>query len=219
MAVSLREGASGSFSSSLFGDGDVSLVNREDARRISKAAHGRLHAEGATFTLPENPGRRFADLLSQHLSVGIFAGLASWFEVKDIETWLRVQSPNPLRTCYPRSTPDSFEYCSAESSELLVSPPFNIREPAHGLLTTQPSLIFVPCTLADTSGHRMGRGKGHFDRYLARHPGVIAVGVCHEDFLLEQFPAHWIQPHDQDMTALLTNRRFITNLNKGDLNT
>ena len=218
MATTLREGADGSFSGALFGD-DLSRVNREDARRISKVAHARLHSDGARFSLPEDPGRKFAELLSQHPDVGIFAGRASWFEVKDIETWLRTQSPNPLTTCYPRSTSDSFEYCQAESSELVVSPPFNLREPAPDRLTTQPSLVFVPCTLADSYGHRMGRGKGLFDRYLTRHPGVIAVGVCHEDFLLEQFPTHWTQSHDQDMTALLTNHRFIANLNKGDLNT
>jgi 5-formyltetrahydrofolate cyclo-ligase len=62
----------------------------------------------------------------------------------------------------------------------------------------------------------MGRGKGHFDRYLARHPGVFSVGVCHEEFLLGQFPANWTQPHDQDMSAILSNQRFVKIPNKGD---
>ncbi|MEO5667264.1 MAG: 5-formyltetrahydrofolate cyclo-ligase [Bdellovibrionota bacterium] len=217
MAASLREGAIGSFSTSLKTEA-VARLGREDARRLAKAEHARLHSAGETFTLPSPStiSPDFSQLLSEHSTVGIYAGRASWFEVEQIETWLRSVAPTVLTTTFPRSNPDSFDFCAAAFTELVVSKPFGLYEPSASAAIAEPSLIFVPCTLADHSGHRMGRGKGHFDRYLARHPGIFAVGVCHEDFLLEQFPATWTEPHDQDMSALLTNTRFLNILNKGD---
>jgi|GEM_PF-6199889 len=209
MAASLREGADGSFSGSLKSD-EFLRLNREDARRFAKARHLELHAAKQDFVLPD-PAQlspAFGELLRSHHTVGVFAGVKSWFEVVDFERWLRAASPQPLVTCYPRANVDSFDFRASSGSELSKEPPYGLFEPSAQTPIAQPSLIFVPCTLADRLGHRIGRGKGHFDRYLARHPGVVAVGVCHEDFLLDEFPATWTQAHDKDMNVLLSNKNF-----------
>lgn len=38
-------------------------------------------------------------------------------------------------------------------------------------------LIFVPALAFDRSGARLGYGKGHFDRFLAKHPPIRTIGV------------------------------------------
>lgn len=215
MNLGHREGASSSFSISFMGQGQT-RPSREEARAQAKSLHSRLHASGEKFRLPATASPDLLELLRVHPVVGIFAGRAEWFEVLNFEAWLRSHSPVEVTTAYPRSANDSFEFCVARESELIKSQPFGLFEPLPSAPLAEPSLVFAPCTLADVHGHRMGRGKGHFDRYLARHPGTITVGVCHENFVLEQFPTEWIQPHDRDMCALLTNQRYLKIPNKGD---
>ncbi len=215
MNLGHREGASSSFSISFMGQGQA-RPSREEARAQAKSLHTQLHAAAETFKLPTRAPAELVELLRAHPTVGVFAGRAEWFEVLGFENWLRSQSPLDVTTCYPRSAHDSFEFCVAHESELVKSQPYGLFEPVPSAPLAEPSLVFAPCTLADVLGHRMGRGKGHFDRYLARHPGTITVGVCHEDFVLEQFPAEWIQPHDRDMSALLTNQRYLKIPTKGD---
>jgi 5-formyltetrahydrofolate cyclo-ligase len=39
-------------------------------------------------------------------------------------------------------------------------------------------IILVPGIAFDPQGHRLGRGKGYYDRFLAAHPDIYKIGVC-----------------------------------------
>jgi len=41
-----------------------------------------------------------------------------------------------------------------------------------------PDVVVVPCVGFTPSGHRLGSGAGYYDRWLAAHPHVVAVGVA-----------------------------------------
>jgi 5,10-methenyltetrahydrofolate synthetase len=41
-----------------------------------------------------------------------------------------------------------------------------------------PDVVLVPCVGFTPEGERLGYGGGYFDRWLAAHPGVTAVGVA-----------------------------------------
>ena len=41
-----------------------------------------------------------------------------------------------------------------------------------------PDVVLVPCVGYTRTGFRLGYGGGYFDRWLASHPGVCAVGVA-----------------------------------------
>ena len=41
-----------------------------------------------------------------------------------------------------------------------------------------PDVVLVPCVGYTPTGYRLGYGGGYFDRRLASHPGVCAVGVA-----------------------------------------
>lgn len=66
-----------------------------------------------------------------------------------------------------------------------------------------PDVILVPCVGFTEGGHRLGYGGGYFDRYLAAHPEVTAVGVAWSQARL---PAGALQPasHDQPLVAVVT---------------
>jgi 5,10-methenyltetrahydrofolate synthetase len=49
--------------------------------------------------------------------------------------------------------------------------------PADGPATV-PDVVLVPCVGYTRSGFRLGYGGGYFDRWLADHPQVTAIGVA-----------------------------------------
>ena len=57
--------------------------------------------------------------------------------------------------------------------------PFGIMQPAKRHPTVEPDLVLVPLIAIDGVGTRLGRGKGHYDRALARlkKSGARLVGV------------------------------------------
>jgi len=57
--------------------------------------------------------------------------------------------------------------------------PFGIMQPALKAPVVEPDLILVPLIAIDGRGTRLGRGKGHYDRALARlkRGGARLVGV------------------------------------------
>lgn len=88
---------------------------------------------------------------------------------------------------------------------------FGILEPcgngrAH--LAHEADLIVVPGVGFDPTGHRIGYGKGYYDRFL-RHPGQrgILVGLCHDFQLTDiDLPA---ERHDIRMDIIVTGQRII----------
>ncbi len=61
-------------------------------------------------------------------------------------------------------------------------------------------LVVVPGVAFTRDGARLGRGRGYYDRYLAR-PGLRAfcVGVCFAHQLIDVLP---VEPHDRAMDAV-----------------
>ena len=59
---------------------------------------------------------------------------------------------------------------------------FNILEPIEGDLVEASAidLVIVPLLVCDEKGHRVGFGKGFYDRYLKEcREDCIKVGVCY----------------------------------------
>lgn len=95
--------------------------------------------------------------------------------------------------------------------DCLESGCFGILEPcATGgdYAADEADLIVVPGVAFDMDGHRIGFGKGFYDRFLD-HPGRKAhlVGLCHDFQLIgESIPA---EGHDIRMEIIVTDKRII----------
>jgi 5-formyltetrahydrofolate cyclo-ligase len=68
-----------------------------------------------------------------------------------------------------------------------------------------PDVVLVPCVGFTREGYRLGYGGGYFDRWLAAHPGVTAVGLAWSG-AQTQFA---VEPHDCALTLILTERELI----------
>jgi 5,10-methenyltetrahydrofolate synthetase len=67
----------------------------------------------------------------------------------------------------------------------------------------EPDVVLVPCLGYTPDGFRLGYGGGYFDRFLAAHPEVTAVGVAWEHALIareELAP----QTHDVPLIGVVT---------------
>lgn len=66
-----------------------------------------------------------------------------------------------------------------------------------------PDVVLVPCVGFSPEGFRLGYGGGYFDRFLAAHPHVTAVGLAWELGRLTP-EALQAQPHDQPLVGVIT---------------
>lgn len=78
---------------------------------------------------------------------------------------------------------------------------FHIPEPQNHPYTGEFDLIVVPGMAFDTNGHRLGRGKGYYDRFLAQHPQVYTIGLCFDFQLLPDVPS---ESHDRIIDEIIT---------------
>jgi 5-formyltetrahydrofolate cyclo-ligase len=68
-----------------------------------------------------------------------------------------------------------------------------------------PDVVLVPCVGYTDGGFRLGYGGGYFDRWLALHPDVCAVGVAWSMARLETVELAPM-PHDVPLTLVVTER-------------
>lgn len=53
----------------------------------------------------------------------------------------------------------------------------------------QQMIALVPGVAFDAAGHRLGRGRGYYDRFLAAHPHIYKIGVCFDFQKVPEVPA------------------------------
>ncbi|HPX61722.1 MAG TPA: 5-formyltetrahydrofolate cyclo-ligase [Deltaproteobacteria bacterium] len=114
------------------------------------------------------------------------------------------------RVLYPVVSGHGMVMRQAHSAEMFRQGSFGILEPvgSDDHQADEPDLIVVPGVAFDRNGHRIGFGKGYYDRFL-RNPGLKAclVGFCHEFQLIDGSIA--ADDHDVRMDVLVTDRRVI----------
>lgn len=79
-----------------------------------------------------------------------------------------------------------------------------IPEPAEGLPAAALDLIVVPGVVFDLQGHRIGTGKGYYDRFLLRYPGAFKIGVAYHEQIVENVPQ---DPYDVPMDLVLNDQK------------
>ncbi|MEY4418325.1 MAG: hypothetical protein RIQ88_763 [Actinomycetota bacterium] len=63
-------------------------------------------------------------------------------------------------------------------------------------------LLIIPALAVDLKGNRLGRGKGYFDRELAKLPEMVLVyAMVFDDELLSEIP---VQAHDRKVNGVIT---------------
>ncbi|MFM6968226.1 MAG: 5-formyltetrahydrofolate cyclo-ligase [Microbacteriaceae bacterium] len=68
--------------------------------------------------------------------------------------------------------------------------------------------VFVPAAAVDRNGHRLGWGKGYYDRFLSQlDPTTFVVAVVFDADILADIP---VEPHDVGVDIIITERDVYT---------
>lgn len=111
---------------------------------------------------------------------------------------------NGKRVCYPRVEGERMVFVQVDELEALTRGAFGVFEPQRGVVTDAGDLdmMVVPGIAFDRTGHRLGYGKGFYDRELhsVGFSGVL-IGLCFDFQLLDRLPS---EQHDIPVAHLVT---------------
>ena len=89
----------------------------------------------------------------------------------------------------------------------------SILEPVETIRSTRYvspekiDIIFLPGSVFDESGGRMGYGGGFYDRFVSgKAPQAQRIGLCYELQVVKRAP---LQDHDERMDSIITEERVI----------
>ena len=87
--------------------------------------------------------------------------------------------------------------------------PFGVLQPAADAELLVPDVLFVPLVGFTPALERLGQGGGHYDRWLAEHPPLLAIGLAWDAQACDTLPT---EPHDVALDAIVTPTRIYGNL-------
>ena len=109
------------------------------------------------------------------------------------------------RIALPKVRADRMWFLVMGAGDSLERGGFGLTEPSGGEEVV-PDVLLVPLLAFTRAGGRLGYGKGHYDRYLAAHPGRRTVGIA---FAAQEMPELPLEAHDARLDAILTERELI----------
>lgn len=155
----------------------------------------------------KSPPCPLLELIPENATIGLYsasefeaptAGYAKYFLEAGHKIALPVLVDSKIAMVFAEHS-DPFDGADLEEG------PFGIRQPIEQATVLVPDVLFVPLLGFTENGDRLGQGGGHYDRWLAAHPGTIAIGMGWDCQLVNDLP---VEAHDQRMTAIVTPTRL-----------
>ena len=113
----------------------------------------------------------------------------------------------------PVLLPDGdLDWASYEGPDSLAPGPRGLLQPTEPVLgpgtVARADVVIVPALAVDSSGNRLGRGGGSFDRALARVGGQVpTIALLYDEELVDRLPS---QEHDRAVRAVARPAHGIT---------
>jgi 5-formyltetrahydrofolate cyclo-ligase len=175
----------------------AALLAQRKHLSLDTCLHQSLLAQGQFLRLPE---------FAAATTLALYSPILNEVYTEEI---FRQACARGKQVVYPRVEGASLEFFAVSGRDDLQVGNFGILEPKG----TQPvpvariDLLLVPGVAFDLGGHRLGYGKGYYDRLLSgRAKGAKLVGFCFEFQLLSSLPA---ELHDVRMDLLVTDQRTL----------
>jgi len=110
------------------------------------------------------------------------------------------------RACFPCVAPGQSELEFRREGGAWVRGPLGVQEPGGDKVPLgEIDVLVVPAVAVDLQGHRLGRGRGHYDATLAAFAGRSAALVF-ESQLVPEVP---VGEHDRPVDAVCTEARLV----------
>lgn len=158
----------------------ASAKQLRDQLKKSQPNAGYLLAE----RFPEKLLERFGPIVSGYLAIGS--------ELNPAPLMSRLEKLG-ADICLPRvEENDQMTFRRISGADDLENGPFGLTQPAATTEIVHPTLVLTPMLAFDARGNRLGYGKGHYDRALAklRKSGrVFVCGLAYSDQEVISIPA------------------------------
>ena len=119
-------------------------------------------------------------------------------------SWFNAMRSFP-KLAFPRIEKEKMDFHLASFNELQDVGEYSIKEPKVGAKKIIPEILLIPGLAFTRKGQRLGRGGGHYDRYLASFHG-LRIGICFEMQIVDDVFA---LPHDEKVDLLVTEKGAI----------
>lgn len=143
-------------------------------------------------------------------------GSAAWSGVGCLAAYLGVGTEPPtiplldalraagVRILLPVISGDELDWAIYDGADALAAGPLGLAEPTGPRLGSEgfaaAELVLVPALAVDRRGHRLGRGRGYYDRALGP-VSVPVVAVVFDDDVIDDVP---VEAHDRSVDGRLT---------------
>lgn len=109
----------------------------------------------------------------------------------------------------PKTVDEDIIPVRIESLDELSPGAFNVLEPysSEAYAVTDLEVIIIPGIAFNTRLHRIGHGKGHFDRFIKSLPErVLKIGLAYDFQIVDE---DFIDEWDEEMDIIITEKRRI----------
>lgn len=129
--------------------------------------------------------------------------IALYFPVRGEVDLLTLMHEEGKIFLFPKVERDELVFYPAQTPDDFVTGSFGIPEPSGGRAVPAHDidLIFVPGICFDDRCHRLGYGKGYYDRLLTSNPDVCTIGVSFDECFVRHLPA---EPWDVNVHGVVT---------------
>lgn len=114
------------------------------------------------------------------------------------------------RVVYPRVAGEHLEFIEITALDDLVPGSFGVSEPAgvNRVPLTTLDLVVVPGVVFDRAGHRLGYGRGFYDRALHEcRTDCMMVGFAYTFQVVDALPI--VEEHDRALSVLMTEQETL----------
>ncbi len=120
-------------------------------------------------------------LVNNHSHILLYKALITEVNID----WLLEFTMTFGKQCYlPRVNGDDIELVKYPC--MLKKGAFGILEPIGQAVDTTIDLCIVPVLGVDSEGHRLGKGKGYYDRFFAKFPNCEKVAVAFKEQVFDK---------------------------------
>lgn len=142
--------------------------------------------------------------LAMASSVGVYAGVGS-----EVQTLPMIQALVRAGRVVGLPSMQGGVMAMREVADVaaMVTGDFGVPEPPEDAQVIEPDVLLIPGVGFTETGHRIGQGAGHYDRYLeGRYPKPVAIGLAFDEQVVDELP---FEAHDQRMNFVVTQTRLI----------
>lgn len=111
--------------------------------------------------------------------IGVFYPINSEINVRLIQD-------NNKRFAYPKIVNDKIIFIEIDQYTKWEMSKFGINEPKNGkIVSDNIDLLIVPALAINKKKHRIGYGKGYYDKFIINHKPKYTIGIIYEELIRE----------------------------------